>query len=206
MFLFHHSSLSLPQSHFKSLPVSPVKTGLRSLRHFLATCHATRLTLTLFRSTPENHAAIYMHKSPGMVSGGIPPMWIFCLWMVGCRSSEGWWKAECATKTTVFRWSGLCLVMAWTSWWIWSTYTCQSIVKDVIISLSRTWDKELNKTWAPDWKRTYNLPNILRANLVPRVLSLETRLPSRVLSTELRRDSRNVRPCTRFIFDTRSAD
>ena len=70
-----------------------------------------------------------MHKSPGMVSGGIPPMWIFCLWMVGCRSSEGWWKAECATKTTVFRWSGLCLVMAWTSWWIWSTYTCQSMWK-----------------------------------------------------------------------------
>ena len=70
-----------------------------------------------------------MHKSPGMVSGGIPPMWIFCLWMVGCRSSEGWWKAECATKTTVFRWSGLCLVMAWTSWWIWSTYTCQSMRK-----------------------------------------------------------------------------
>ena len=70
-----------------------------------------------------------MHKSPGMVSDGIPPMWIFCLWMVGCRSSEGWWKAECATKTTVFRWSGLCLVMAWTSWWIWSTYTCQSVWK-----------------------------------------------------------------------------
>ena len=129
MFLFHHSPLSLPQSNSKSFPVLPVKTGLRSLSHFLATCHATRLTLTLFRSTPENHAAIYMHKSPGMVSGGIPPMWIFCLWMVGCRSSEGWWKAECATKTTVFRWSGLCLVMAWTSWWIWSTYTCQSMWK-----------------------------------------------------------------------------
>ena len=147
-----------------------------------------------------------MHKSPGMVSGGIPPIWIFCLWMVGCRSSEGWWKAECATKTTVFRWSGLCLVMAWTSWWIWSTYTCQSIVKDVIISLSRTWDKELNKTWVPDWNRTYNLPNILRANLVPRVLSLGTRLPSSVLSTELWRDSRRVRPYTSFIFDTRPTD
>ena len=78
-----------------------------------------------------------MHKSPGMVSGGIPPIWIFCLWMVGCRSSEGWWKAECATKTTVFRWSGLCLVMAWTSWWIWSTYTCQSMWKRMWLAVCR---------------------------------------------------------------------
>ena len=66
---------------------------------------------------------VYRFDWPGIVSGGIPLIWTFCLCMVGWRSSEGWWKAECATNTTVFLLSGQCLVMAWTSWWIWSTYT-----------------------------------------------------------------------------------
>ena len=50
------SFLCFSQSHPKSLPVLPVKTGLRSLRHSLATCHATLLTVMLFRSdTPKPH-------------------------------------------------------------------------------------------------------------------------------------------------------
>lgn len=50
------SFLCFSQSHPKSLPVLPVKTGLRSLRHSLATCHATRLAVTFFRSdTPKPH-------------------------------------------------------------------------------------------------------------------------------------------------------
>ena len=47
------SNGSRPPTHPKSLPV---KTGLGSLRHSLASCHATRLTVTLFRSdTPKPH-------------------------------------------------------------------------------------------------------------------------------------------------------
>ena len=48
------SNGSRPQSHPKSLSVLWVKTGLGSLRPSLGTGHATRLTVTLFRSdTPK---------------------------------------------------------------------------------------------------------------------------------------------------------
>ena len=98
----------LPMSHFINLgsPIKPPKPPK----------NRTEVILLSF-------TAHYQLDWPGIVSGGIPLIWTFCLCMVGWRSSEGLWKAECATKTTVFLLSGQCLVMAWTSWWIWSTYT-----------------------------------------------------------------------------------